>query len=110
MDGLGQRADLVGDLHVDRITSLAVHIRCHLLSFQRTHLTSVHSVADCSLELSLVRLSHHPECLAALSILQPLLVHDTSQLLYLSISLLVVLTTVACGSASLPVKSFLAAR
>merc|ERR1711881_611612 len=95
---LGELRHLRGDTHVEGRLGLLVHVLELLLGLHHADLTLVHGTGDGSLKLHLVSLHDGGELGAALGVLHGVGTDDTSELVHLTLELLVVLHDVTVES------------
>merc|ERR1712036_144870 len=95
---LGELGHLRGDTHVEGCLGLLVHVLELLLGLHHADLTLVHGTGDGSLKLHLVGLHDSSELGAALGVLHSVGTDDTSELVHLTLELLVVLHDVSVES------------
>merc|ERR1719453_1258913 len=95
---LGELGHLRGDTHVEGCLGLLVHVLELHLSLHHADLTLVHGTGDGSLKLHLVGLHDSGELGAALGVAHSVGTDDTSELVHLTLELLVVLHDVTVES------------
>merc|ERR1711959_738168 len=95
---LGELGHLRGDTHVEGGLGLLVHVLELLLGLHHADLTLVHGTLDGSLKLHLVGLHDSGELGAATGVLHGVGTDDTSELVHLTLELLVVADNVSVES------------